>query len=464
MEININNIKRVYFIGIGGIGMSALARYFNHLGKKVAGYDSTESPLTNKLVSESIGIHFTDDINEIPNDFITNKEHTLVVYTPAIPNNHTELQFFKNNNYQMVKRAKALGIIANSCITAAIAGTHGKTSTSSLLAHILSQTPQGCNAFLGGIAKNFESNLVLNDKGANRLIVEADEFDRSFLHLKPKLAVITSIDADHLDIYKTYKGVVDAFKDFVSGIQNGGVLIIKKGHEDIASANKSIKVYTYSMSQKADFWAKNIAGSEGHYSFDLVTPLGTYKGLKLGILGKYNIENAIAASAAAIIWGINNQELHNGLSTFKGIARRFDLQFKGHTSIYIDDYAHHPEELKAAISSVRDMFPKRKITGVFQPHLYSRTNDFTNEFAQSLSLLDELILLDIYPAREQPIPGVTSEIILNRVTCTQKSICTLNQLVSTLKEMPIDILLTLGAGSIDRVVTDIVQMLKERDS
>ncbi len=463
MEIDINNIKRVYFIGIGGIGMSALARYFNHLGKRVAGYDSTESPLTNKLATESISIHYTDDTKAIPEEFANNIENTLVVYTPAVPDNHTELQYFKNNNYLLVKRAKALGVIANSCTTAAIAGTHGKTSTSSLLAHILSQTPEGCNAFLGGIAKNFASNLVLNNKGANRLVVEADEFDRSFLHLKPNLAVITSIDADHLDIYKTYEGVVNAFKDFVSGIQNDGVLIVKKGHEEVASANDSIRVYTYSMSQNADFCAKNIAESEGHYSFDLSTPFGTYKDLKLGVLGKYNIENAIAASAAAIIWGTDSHKLSNGLSTFKGIARRFDLQFKGKKSIYIDDYAHHPEELNAAISSVRDMFPKQKITGVFQPHLYSRTNDLAKEFAQSLSLLDELVLLDIYPAREQPIPGVTSEIILNRVNCPHKRISSLKGLVSTLKEMHIDVLLTMGAGNIDRVVTDIVQMLKEKE-
>jgi UDP-N-acetylmuramate--alanine ligase len=295
------------------------------------------------------------------------------------------------------------------------------------------------------------------------MVVEADEFDRSFHHLNPQLAIITSIDADHLDIYKTHDDVKVAFGTFISNITPDGVLIIKKGLEGIANKRNDIKKYTYSAIEKADFFAQKISNTNGHYNFSLVTPFGIIEDITLGVLGRYNVENAIAASAAAIIWGIDNNTLVKGLESFKGIARRFELKFSGKSSIYIDDYAHHPEEINAVVSSAREMFPNRKITGIFQPHLYSRTNDFATEFAHSLSKLDELILLDIYPAREEPIAGVTSELILNKVTCAKKSLCSLENILDYLKSINIDVLLTMGAGNIDKIVGDTVEILKERD-
>ena len=458
----LDNIRRVYFIGIGGIGMSALARYFNHRGLTVAGYDCTPSPLTEQLQRESIAISFEDSITTIPSEFVNSPDQTLVVYTPAVPNTHSQLKYFEYNGYTLMKRAKALGLITNKYNTAAVAGTHGKTSTSTLLAHLMKQTPQGCNAFLGGISKNFNSNLVLASKGSMRMVVEADEFDRSFLHLTPQLAIITSIDSDHLDIYNTHEEVEKGFSDFVANITPNGVLIVKKGLEHIAKSNKNINVYTYSASEKADFYAQNTKGSSGHYKFDLATPLGIIEGIELGVLGRYNVENAIAAAAAATIWGIDSAELKQGLKTFKGIARRFDLQYQG-KAIYIDDYAHHPEELNAAIGSIKEMFPRRHITGVFQPHLYTRTRDFAPQFAQSLSQLDEVILLDIYPARELPIEGVTSEIIFNAIGTPRKHLLKLSELQDHLRSSKIDVIITMGAGNIDREVPKIVSLLKERE-
>lgn len=457
-----DNIRRVYFIGIGGIGMSALARYFRNCGLTVAGYDSTPSPLIEALNKEGIVVNFEDSITNIPSEYINTPDDTLVVYTPAVPSTHSQLRYFSYNGYTLKKRAVALGMITNGYSTAAIAGTHGKTSTSTLLAHLMVQTPQGCNAFLGGISRNFNSNIVLADTGAKRMVVEADEFDRSFLSLNPQLAIITSIDTDHLDIYNSHDEVKKAFADFCTNITPSGVLIVKKGLEDIAKGNKSINVYTYSASEEADFCACNTQGTNGHYQFDLQTPFEIIKNIELGVLGKYNVENAIAAAAAALVWGIKTSELRQGLKTFKGIARRFDLQFEGN-SIYIDDYAHHPEELNAAIGSVREMFPNRHITGIFQPHLYSRTRDFAAEFAQSLSKLDEVILLDIYPARELPIEGVTSEIIYKNISISNKHLVSLSQLQNHLKSSEIDVLISMGAGSIDREVPKIVKLLKERE-
>ncbi len=462
MSLEIDNIRQVYLIGIGGIGMSALARYFSYHGLKVAGYDSTPSPLTAELMAEGITVTFTDNENTIPATFIENCSSTLVVYTPAVPKEHNQLQYFEKNNFAIQKRAKVLGLIASSYKTAAVAGTHGKTSTSTMLAHLLSSTPEGCNAFLGGISKNFASNLILADKGNKRLVVEADEFDRSFLSLTPQLAIVTSTDADHLDIYSNHSQVKQAFSDFINKIEPNGTLIIKKGIEEIAALRNDIKTYTYSITQEADFCLKSIHNSNGFYTFDLQTPFGLIEGISLGIPGKYNVENSVAASAAALAWGISTNLLKQGLKTFKGIARRFDIQHNGKT-VYIDDYAHHPEEIKAAVNSVREMFPNRRITGIFQPHLYTRTRDFAAEFAQSLSLLDELILLDIYPARELPIPGISSEIIMDRVTCSSKHICKLGELQSLLNNMDLDVLITMGAGNIDREVPKIVELLSKRE-
>lgn len=462
MEINLDNIKRVYLIGIGGIGMSALARYFAQRGLSVAGYDGTPSPLIDELKNEGIAIVFDDSIASIPSVFINTPNETLVIFTPAVPNTHSQLKYFSLNGYPLVKRAKALGHITKDYNTAAVAGTHGKTSTSSLLAHLMASTQQGCNAFLGGISKNFASNLVLADKGGNRMVVEADEFDRSFLNLAPQLAIITSIDSDHLDIYFSHTEVKKAFADFVANIKPDGVLVVKKGLEDIAKENTKISTYTYSTTEKADFCVGKITNTNGIYTFDLKSPYGTIHDIELGVPGRYNVENAVAASAAALVWGITPNELTKGLKTFKGIARRFDLQYAG-KAIYIDDYAHHPEELKAAISSVREMFPHRWITGVFQPHLYSRTRDFAQQFAQSLNLLDEVILLDIYPARELPIEGVTSEIIYNKISNPSKHLMQLSELETYLQKNGTDVLITMGAGNIDREVPKIVKILKERE-
>ena len=459
----IANKKQFFFIGIGGIGMSALARYFAHRGMAVVGYDSTPSAITNQLEKEGIAVHYTESIDLIPMEFVTNPSETLVVYTPAVPSSHKQLEYFNENNFDVMKRAKVLGLVTEGYTTVAVAGTHGKTSTTTMLAHLLAATPQGCNAFLGGISKNFESNLVLSDKGSKRMVVEADEFDRSFLNLKPHLAIITSVDADHLDIYKTHDEVKAAFRAFVSNINTGGVLIAKKEVEQIASHRTDLKVYSYSTTEKADFCIHNLTNTNGTYSFNLISPFGVVENIVLGVLGRYNVENAVAAAAAALVWGIETDKLKAALRTFKGISRRFDQQFKGKKSVYIDDYAHHPEELKAAISSVRELFPNRRITGIFQPHLYSRTNDFAGGFAQSLDLLDELILLDIYPAREEPIYGVTSKLILDKVKIQNKILCSLEDTTKCLRERDVDVLITMGAGNIDGIVSSIVELLKEKE-
>jgi len=460
--MDFKTIERVYFVGIGGIGMSALARYFAKQGKLVCGYDRTQSALTLELEQEGIDIHYVDDAQLISREFRDSKENTLVVYTPAVPHNHKELNYFIDNKYNVVKRAQALGVIASAKKTLAVAGTHGKTTTSTLLAHLLSSSKVGCDAFLGGISKNFSSNLVINDKGSDLLVVEADEFDRSFLCLYPQLAIITSVDADHLDIYGSYEEVIDAYEAFASQIKLDGTLIIKQGLGLMPLLSTSIKVYTYSLKDKADYYLTNIGIKDGYYHFDLNTPNGIVGNLKLGVPGLYNIENAVAASAAALQQGITEEELRKGLSSFSGVVRRFDVQYRGKKAVYIDDYAHHPAELKAAITSVKELYPGRKVIGVFQPHLFTRTRDFTYEFAQSLDLLDEIILLDIYPAREEPIPGITSESILKRMQNTNRKLCSKDELKEILKKEDIDILITMGAGDIDRLVPDITKILTDR--
>jgi len=462
MNIDYNTIERVYFVGIGGIGMSALARYFAKQGKFVAGYDRTQSSLTLELEKEGIDIHYTDDVQLISREFRNSKENTLVVYTPAVPRNHKELNYFLDNKYNVVKRAQALGVIASAKKTLAVAGTHGKTTTSTLLAHLLSSSRVGCDAFLGGISKNFSSNLVINDKGSDLLVVEADEFDRSFLSLYPQLAIITSVDADHLDIYGSYEEVIGAYEAFASQIKLNGTLIIKQGLGLKPLLSTSIKVYTYSLNEQADYYLTNIEIKDGYYHFDLNTPNGKVGHLKLGVPGLYNIENAVAASASALLQGITEEELRKGLSSFSGVVRRFDVQYRGKKAVYIDDYAHHPAELKAAITSVKELYQGRKVTGVFQPHLFTRTRDFTSEFAQSLDLLDEVILLDIYPAREEPIPGVTSESILRLMQNTNRRLCSRDELKEIIKREDIDILITMGAGDIDRLVPVITKILTDR--
>jgi UDP-N-acetylmuramate--alanine ligase len=458
----VTTADNIYFIGIGGIGMSALARYYNFIGKAVAGYDKTPSAITDKLISEGIAIHFNDSLDEIPVKF-KQSGSTLVIYTPAIPNNHTGFNYFKDNGFELKKRSQILGEITNNYKTIAIAGTHGKTSVSTATAHILHLSGVGCLAFLGGISKNFGTNLVLPDnqtKNVQFAVAEADEFDRSFLQLNPSIALITAMDADHLDIYENKENVVESFNHFVKKIVPNGILIYKKGL-NLEPENLPSQTYTYSLEEEADFYGLNLKITEqGHYNFDLQTPKGIFENMQSGVAGKVNAENAVAAASVAILAGAGENELRESLKSFSGVLRRFDFHLNNNKKVYIDDYAHHPEELRAFISSVREIYPNRKITGVFQPHLYSRTRDFADEFAKSLDLLDELILLDIYPARELPIAGVSSEIIFDKLQIKNKTLCTLNNLEEIIASKKIEVLLTMGAGNIDTKVVALKRILE----
>jgi UDP-N-acetylmuramate--alanine ligase len=456
--MNISNIKNIYFIGAGGIGMSALVRYFLSEDKKIAGYDRTPSELTKKLIFEGADIHYIEDETWIPSDF-RNKNNTLVVYTPAVPYEHAELKYFRENNFEILKRSQVLGLITRSTRGLCIAGTHGKTTTSSMTAHLLKQSAIDCNAFLGGILKNYDSNILLSDK-SDLTVIEADEYDRSFHCLVPYMAVITAADPDHLDIYKTPNDYRESFEKFTSLIRPDGVLILKKGMNITPNCGVSVKLYTYSAIDKtADFHANNVRIGNGEIHFDFVSPMLRIADIQLGVPMKVNIENSIAAMALALLNGVTADEMRNAMKTFAGVERRFDLKIKTDTTIYLDDYAHHPEELKNSILSVRELYRGRKITGIFQPHLYTRTHDFAVEFARALSLLDELILLDIYPAREEPIPGVTSQIIFDKVTIRDKILCRKEELMKIIENRDFDILMTLGAGDIDRLVEPIREKL-----
>ena len=457
--MDLNRVHNVYFVGIGGIGMSALARYFSYLGKAVYGYDRKETNLTKKLSSEGIEVHYKDDVNLIPEIFVKDKIASLIVYTPAIPGDHTELNYFIDNSFKIYKRAEILGLITRNYKTIAVAGTHGKTSVSTIAAHILKQSDLACFAFLGGISKNTNSNLILPEPSSAEtvVVVEADEFDRSFLHLNPYIALITSIDADHLDIYEDKADLVNSFEHFVKNISQNGILICKNNIN--LSVDSSVKQYTYSLEDTADFYTRNLRmNNGGTYFFDLLTPKGVIEGLETGMPGKINAENAVAAAALAHLSGVKDEVIQAQLKSCKGVKRRFDLQIVTKNFVFIDDYAHHPEELKAFITSVKEMFPGKKITGVFQPHLYSRTRDFAEEFALSLGMLDELILLDIYPAREKPVKGVSSKIIFDKVKLDEKIMCTKNELLKHLKDNKPEVLLTMGAGDIDKLIEPIKRM------
>ncbi|MDR3058928.1 MAG: UDP-N-acetylmuramate--L-alanine ligase [Prevotella sp.] len=454
-----DNIKAIYFIGIGGIGMSNLARYFMSKGKKVAGYDRTETPLTKDLVKEGAEIHYSDSVNLIP-EYCKDKNTTLVVYTPAVPSDNEEVIYFHAHSFTIQKRAQVLGTITRSSKALCCAGTHGKTTTSSMLAHILKQSHLDCNAFLGGILKNYNSNLLLSDK-SEFTVIEADEYDRSFHWLHPYMALITSVDPDHLDIYGTEEEYLKSFEKFTTLIQDYGSLVLKHNTKLSPKEGKGVKVYTYSM-DKGDFHAKNIKIGNGEIRFDFVTPKGIINNIQLGVPVKINIENSIGSMALAWLNGVTDDELRDAISTFQGAKRRFDFILKTDKIVMIDDYAHHPEELAASITSVKELYPERKVTGIFQPHLYSRTKDFAPEFSKSLSLLDELILLDIYPAREKPIEGVTSKIIFDKVTCP-KTLCNKEELLPLLdKKNDIDILLTIGAGDIDQLLGPIKGTLERK--
>ena len=456
--MELNKIHNIYFIGIGGIGMSALARYFKALGKTVAGYDRTATNLTNELITEGFNIHFVEDINLIPDDFLEPDKHTLIVYTPAVPQNHNELVYFRQNKFNIMKRAEVLGLISENKKAIAVAGTHGKTTITTMIAHILKQAENDCTAFLGGISKNYESNLLLSEN-SECVVVEADEFDRSFLFLSPTIAVITSMDADHLDIYGDQEELVKSFNQFAHKIKTGGVLFYKKGLNLKLTDKEKFASFTYAIEKDADYKAVNIRVVHNTHYFDIVTPQGIMENLTLGVPGKVNIENITAAVAVAYYLGITPPVIRGALASYSGVRRRFDYHINLPDLVYIDDYAHHPEELKATISSVKTLYKGRKITGIFQPHLYSRTRDFADEFAHSLELLDELFLLDIYPAREQPIEGVTSSLIFHKVQMKHKTLCSKDEVVNLIMDAKIDVLLTMGAGDIDTLTGYLTKML-----
>lgn len=432
--------------------MSALARYFHACDKKVAGYDLSSSNITIKLEKMGIAIHYEEDVNQIP-AYCKTKEDTLIVHTPAVPVDHTEYQYLKANGFVIKKRAEVLGIIFNAKRGIAISGTHGKTSITSMTSYIMYRSALGCSAFLGGIQKNINSNLIINDK-SEWIVAEADEFDRSFLHLHPEIALVTWVDADHLDIYASHQDIIQSFEKFLGGVNKSGVIVLKKGIE--LKFDAGIKSYTYSLGQAdSDFYTINLTEHNGRYTYDIRTPDSLIQGITLPYPGLTNVENSVGAAALAYIAGVDPLVISAALSEFKGVERRFDIQYEDDQCLYIDDYAHHPRELDAIIGSVRKLFPGRKITGIFQPHLYTRTRDFAREFAESLSALDELILLDIYPAREKPIPGITSSIIYDNINIKAKKLIAKQELLDVLKKCDIDILLTMGAGDIDRFVPKI---------
>lgn len=447
--------KNVYFIGIGGIGMSAIARYFKFKGLNVSGYDKTESELTDTLQKQGIDVHYEDNVDFIPKDV----ENTLVVYTPAIPHDMGELVYVQEHGYKVLKRSKILGEITDGERCLAVAGTHGKTTTSTLTAHILTESGEGCSAFLGGISKNYGTNLLMSH--SNAVVAEADEFDRSFLQLHPEIAVITAIDADHLDIYGDISHVLEAFKAFASQVH--GTVITKLGL-DITAEDTKAKILRYHYNDsRADFYARNPHPDNlGYFSFDLVYPGGVIENVKCGTPGWVNVENSVAAAAICLTYGVKPEAIRHAIGTFQGVKRRLDIHLNTEKISYIDDYAHHPKELATAISSMRDIFPGRRLTAIFQPHLYTRTRDFAEGFAEALSKVDKLILLDIYPAREEPIPGVTSEIIYDKVTAPEKVLLKKEELMGYLEKEPVDVLVTFGAGNIDRFIEPIEDMLKKR--
>ncbi|HRH01559.1 MAG TPA: UDP-N-acetylmuramate--L-alanine ligase [Bacteroidia bacterium] len=462
--MDFNTLKTVYFLGIGGIGMSALARYFKTMNIAVCGYDKTPTPLTDELQKEGIQVHFDDSIAYFKGLNSTAKDEVLIIYTPAIPKDHSEYIYFIKEGYTLKKRSEVLGIITQNTFTLAVAGTHGKTTTSSILAHILKSANKDCSAFLGGITRNYNSNFLLSQQlnGPGPTVVEADEYDRSFLTLHPNIAIITSIDADHLDIYSEHKFLKQSFELFSQQIKDGGFLISKIGLDSDFPVTAGVKKYTYSLQQEADFYAKNMRIDNGSYSFDLESKIESISGLHFSFPGQHNTENAIAAVAAAQIFGVTATEIKEALGSFRGVKRRFDYRIKSEQLVFIDDYAHHPEELKACINSVKELYPQKKILGIFQPHLFSRTRDFADEFAHSLDLLDDTILLDIYPARELPIPNVNSTMLLDRMSSSKKMLCSKENLVTAVIQKSPEVILTLGAGDIDKCVEPIEMALLKK--
>jgi UDP-N-acetylmuramate--alanine ligase len=452
----LNEYQNAYFVGIGGIGMSALARFFCSAGQSAGGYDRVRSSVTDALQTEGINVVFDSAVDAIPNDF-RDKRKTLVVYTPAVPATHPQLAWFKENGFTVLKRSQVLGMITEDMWSVCVAGTHGKTTVSTLTAFLLHNCRSGVNAFLGGISRNFNTNFIGN-RDSQIVVLEADEFDRSFWQLNPSIGLITSMDADHLDIYGTIDEVRKGFEGFAQRIKAGGKLIIKSGLPVPFNLQREVEVFTYSLSGNADYRAVNIRAVNGYYHFDLKTPEGTVEGFRMGIPGLLNVENAVAALTLARMNGAGYGELIDALPHFRGIARRFDVLINTPRLVYIDDYAHHPQEIRATLQSVRNMWPDRSVTGIFQPHLYTRTRDFAQAFARALDQgLHRIVLLPLYPAREEPIPGVSSEIISRYIDRNKCTIVEKNELIPYLNHLRPDVLITMGAGDIDRLVPDICE-------
>lgn len=457
---DITTYNRIFFVGIGGIGMSALARYFLAAGYEVAGYDRTPSPITEALGKEGARLFFDDDPAALPEKFRDPRRRgdTLIIYTPAVPHDHPIMHYFTGHGYTLYKRAEVLGMISDRMRPVAVAGTHGKTTTSTMIAHLLKRSVLDCTAFLGGISKNYNTNLLLGE--SSWVVLEADEYDHSFLHLHPSLAVVTSMDADHLDIYGDASRLRESFHRFLSQVREGGRIVVRHGVEVDRTVNGGADWFTYGLEQAADYHAESLRYVEGYHHFSVQTPDGRIEDVRLGLPGRVNVENAVAAVAIAHLLGLSDEEIRRSLFLFEGVLRRFDVRVRSERHVYIDDYAHHPAELRAAITSVREMFPGRQITGIFQPHLYSRTRDFADGFAESLELLDRIILLPIYPAREEPIPGVTSEIIFEKIRKREKEMLAKEEVTEHIRRDPPEVLMTLGAGDIDRLVTPLEEIYR----
>lgn len=458
--MELKDIKAVYFIGAGGIGMSAIARYFIHKGMVVAGYDKTPSELTRRLEKEGMLIHYEESVDEIPHA-CKKPVSTLVVYTPAIPADHKELTFFREGGFEIEKRAQVLGTLTRTHKGLCVAGTHGKTTTSTMCAHIMHQSQQDCNAFLGGISKNYGTNYILSDK-SDFVVIEADEFDRSFHWLRPWMSVITSTDPDHLDIYGTKEAYLESFRHYTELIQPGGALILHKNLEMQQHVQEGVHVYEYSLDE-GDFHAENIKIENGEITFDFISPVECVRNVMLGQPVPINIENGVAAMAMAQLNGCTAEELRYGMKTYAGVDRRFDFKIKNDRHVFLSDYAHHPKEIYQSAKSIRELYKDRKITAIFQPHLYTRTRDFYQDFANSLSLLDEVILCDIYPAREKPIEGVTSKLIYDNLKPgVEKSMIHKEDVLDLVKSRDFDVLLVLGAGDLDNYVPQIAKLLESK--
>lgn len=457
--MDIKEIKSVYFLGAGGIGMSAIARYFLHKGLVVAGYDKTPSALTHRLEQEGMLLHYDENIDEIPHA-CRNPQVCMVVYTPAIPESHVELQYFKSNGFEVLKRAQVLGSLTRTHRGLCFAGTHGKTTTSTMCAHIMHQSHVDCNAFLGGISKNYGSNYILSDT-SDYIVIEADEFDRSFHWLRPWMSVITSTDPDHLDIYGTKEAYLESFRHYTTLIKPGGALIIHEGLEMQEDVNDEVRVFRYSLNG-GDFHAGNIKIENGAITFDFISPIENVTQVELGHPIPINVENAVAAMAMAQLNGCTAEELRYGMSTYKGVDRRFDFKVNNERHVFLSDYAHHPKEIYQSAKSLRELYHDRHVTAIFQPHLYTRTRDFYKEFAEALSQLDEVILCDIYPAREAPIPGVTSALIYNELTCKEKSMIHKEDVIDLVKKRDFDVLVVLGAGDLDNYVPQMTKIIENK--